>query len=121
MKLIIAGSRGLNPGMYFIDELITLYTGSGDVKVTEVVSGGASGADTSGEAWAMFRSIPVKTFKPNWDQYGKSAGPRRNSTMADYGDVLLLIWDGESRGSASMKREMEKRNKPIWEIVIRKV
>lgn len=38
--------------------------------------------------------------------------------MAEYGDALLLIWDGKSRGNASMKKEMQKQNKPIFEVVL---
>ena len=51
----------------------------------------------------MLRDIPIKRFLPDWDNFGKSAGLRRNDEMSSYADVLLLIWDGESRGSSNMK------------------
>lgn len=116
MKLIIAGGRDQEQVMLqalakSIEEL-----GFGD-QVTEVVSGGATGADALGESWADWWGIPVTKFLPDWASQGKAAGPIRNRQMAEYGDVLILIWDGKSRGSASMKREMEKLGKPIYEVL----
>lgn len=119
MKLIIAGSRDYCLTVGFIDELLMennldeLLT-----DVTEVVSGGANGVDKSGESWADDRDIPIRIFKPDWNMHGKAAGPIRNREMAEYADALLLIWDGKSRGSASMKREMRKLDKPIYEFVM---
>jgi hypothetical protein len=37
--------------------------------------------------------------------------------MADYGDALVLIWDGSSPGSASMKRLAQRRGLPIYEVI----
>jgi hypothetical protein len=71
-------------------------------EITEIVSGMAKGADTIGEKYAYQNSIPVKKFKPKWGKYGKQAGPIRNGEMATYADACIVIWDGESRGSANM-------------------
>jgi hypothetical protein len=49
---------------------------------------------------------------------GKKAGHLRNKQMADHGTHLLLIWDGLSKGSANMKAQMQKVDKPIYEIII---
>lgn len=75
----------------------------------EVVSGHADGADSVGEAYAAKHGIPVADevhddldFHADWDQHGKAAGPIRNEQMAEYGDALLALWDGESPGTRSM-------------------
>ena len=60
----------------------------------------------------------TKTFLPDWKTKGRAAGPIRNKEMAIYADILLLIWDGKSRGSKSMKDEMLKLQKPIYEVII---
>lgn len=60
-----------------------------------------------------------RTFKADWNTYGKTAGPKRNAQMAEYGDALLVIWDGKSRGSANMKSEMLKLGKPVYEVIIK--
>lgn len=122
MKVLIAGSRTLSPSVegiveYLYDSL--LITNGNWESVTEIVSGGAKGVDTSAQRFAEWWEKPFKCFPADWDTYGKSAGHIRNKQMAEYADVLLLIWDGESRGSANMKMNMEKLGKPVHEIIIK--
>lgn len=120
MKLIIAGSRHLNVPLQFIDWCVDLMDIE-DGSIEEVVSGGARGVDKSGEWAADYFDIPVKLFPADWNKHGHAAGPIRNKQMAEYADALLLIWDGESKGSANMKKEMQKLNKPIYEFILKKV
>jgi hypothetical protein len=116
MKVIIAGSRGLLVFSDFIESLCNFHR----ICIEEVVSGTAAGIDKSGEYFAEKYRIPVKKFPANWDKHGKAAGHIRNKEMADYADELILIWDGESRGSANMKENMIKLGKPVYEIILRK-
>jgi len=119
VKLIIAGSRDYNPSISFILESIRFHNLQGAL---EIVSGKSKGVDYVGELFADWVEIPVKPFpveKSDWTKYGKAAGPMRNKQMAKYGDVLLLIWDGKSSGSASMKREMQLQKKPIYEVILK--
>jgi len=129
MKLIIAGSRNITVDSDFIISLCLLFK----IKPQEIVSGTAKGIDKSGEnfyyhmkrngsAILGLHSPPVdkiKRFYPDWNKYNKAAGHIRNKQMAEYADALLLIWDGESRGSANMKENMQKIKKPIYEIILR--
>lgn len=120
MKLIIAGSRTLGQRLEptFIEDLIMeMNIGKPD----EIVSGGASGIDELGESYAIMVDIRIKHFYPDWNTYDKAAGPIRNKQMAEYADALLLIWDGESKGSKSMRNEMRKLNKPVYEVIINKL
>ena len=89
-----------------------------DLEPTTIVCGMAKGIDSSGRAWAKFMLLPWQEFPANWSMYGKGAGHIRNKAMADYADALLLIWDGTSKGSANMKKTMEKLGKPVYEIVL---
>ena len=119
MKLIIAGTRTLSPSLALIEELTSQFKEI--PKITEVVSGKEpKGVDAAGERWAWCNKIPVKEFPADWDKHGRSAGPIRNKQMAKYADALLLIWDGESRGSASMKKYMKEQKKPVWECILRR-
>lgn len=43
------------------------------------------------------------------------------AVVADYADALLLIWDGESKGSANMRSEMLNRRKLVYEVTLRKL
>lgn len=113
MKVIIAGSRTIRD----YREVTKAIEQSG-FEITEVVSGGAMGVDLLGERWARRNGIPVKCFVADWYEYGKSAGPIRNTEMALYADALILVWDGESRGSANMKMNAETVGIKIYEHVL---
>lgn len=113
MKVIIAGSRTLTPTM---DEIQKAVDDSG-FNITELVCGMARGVDKEALKWAKSKSIPVKEFRANWTFYGDSAGPIRNTDMGRYADALILIWDGFSAGSASMKRVMISLKKPYHEVI----
>lgn len=121
MKLIIAGSRVFNFDHDFIHEAIyavnNYQRGGPDL---EIVSGGSKGIDLAARNYAEAWEIPYTEFSADWEANGRAAGPIRNRQMANHGDALLLIWDGESRGSHNMKSEMVKLGKPVYEIIIKK-
>src|SRR6476661_8492494 len=100
MKLIIAGGRDYDVTQQDIQALDTI------PDVTEVVSGGAGGADACGEDWAAMRGIPCKSFRADWLKHGKAAGPIRNRKMAEYADAVVLFPGG--KGTDSMFREATK-------------
>ena len=99
MKTIVAGSRGITDDAPVWAAIASCPWRD---EITEIVSGGARGVDTLGEAWARDHDSPVTRFIADWDQYGGAAGLIRNGEMADYADALILVWDGVSRGSRDM-------------------
>lgn len=118
MKVIIAGGRGFMVSPLYtdaeriaavqdaVDEWQTLH----GARVTEVVSGGATGADHCGELWARKNGLPLTVMPADWRKHGKGAGPRRNREMACVAEGLIAFWNGESRGTADMLRvAREKR------------
>ena len=119
MKTIIAGSRDLPGDEEFIWYVADAITRSGWKKdITEVVSGGARGIDLAGEMYAKEAGYLVKRFPADWATHGKAAGLLRNSGMAKYADALIAIWDGRSRGTAHMIKEMEKQGKRIFTYIV---
>lgn len=110
MKIIIAGGRDLDPE----DVFHSLNWLSYRFEATEIVSGGAKGAEEGGERWAKFYNIPIKRFNANWNQHGRRAGPIRNREMAKYADVAVLFPGG--KGTESMKREAERFGLEIVEL-----
>lgn len=118
MKLIIAGSRTfnyINPS--FLASVLSHI--EIDINDLEIVEGCARGVDWAAGSLAKEDNLKHKDFPADWTKYGKAAGHIRNAEMADYADALLIIWDGESKGSAGMKEQMLKRNKPVYEFVIK--
>lgn len=110
MKLIIAGSRSITDGT-LVSSIIHDF--AYDHKIDEVICGMADGVDLLGLEWAKktghaWREFPVLPSE-KW-----CGGPcQRNQRMADYAREsgnggLLLIWDGESPGSADMLTRAKK-------------
>ena len=109
MKVIIAGSRKVEDYKLVAEAMKRC-----NFKVTEVVSGCATGVDMMGETWARANNLPIKEMPANWYQHGKAAGPIRNREMAEYADAAVIIWDGKSRGTRNMINEMIRKNKPYY-------
>ena len=107
MKLIIAGSREYDRFAHAEKVIARVIAQHGPV--SEIVSGGARGADQLGERYARKHHIPLRQFLPEWDRLGKRAGYVRNEQMANYGDALLVFWDGVSRGTQSMIQLAQQR------------
>ncbi len=125
--VIIAGSRCIKDKQLVFDCIA-----QSKLNITEVVSGKQrtydehkniiGGVDYWGEVWAGEHRVPISGFPAAWGRLGKAAGPIRNGEMARYAKqkegVLLLIWNGKSAGSASMKREAQKVGLPIVEFIV---
>ena len=63
------------------------------------VSGGADGVDTWGLDEARKSGARTRSFLPEWDKYGKSAGFKRNALIVQAVDLVVVFWDGTSKGS----------------------
>ena len=113
VKIVIAGCRdycNYDEAKEYLDDCLADVKSKYDIIS---LSGGASGADKLGERYALENDLLVERFLPEWDKYGKSAGPRRNIRMAENGDLIICFWDGKSRGTKSMIAYAKKYNKPL--------
>ena len=122
MKVIIAGGRDFND----YEKLKKAIAQSG-WDITEVVSGGAKGADSLGERWASDNGVPVKKFPAKWNdltqagsviktnkwkkKYNANAGFFRNEEMAVYADALIAMEGGN--GTADMTKRAKKHKLQI--------
>lgn len=79
MNLLISGSRDWNNE----DKIKTEISKYPDAFI---IVGDCRGADsqTIKVVKELGERYQIKVFKADWAQYGKSAGPRRNSEMLDY-------------------------------------
>lgn len=105
MKCIIAGSRTVTDKEIL---LCALAFCPWTREITEVISGGAAGADALGEEWAKSQKLRIVVMEADWIAYGRTAGPRRNRDMARYAapdGILIALWDGKSRGTENMIKE----------------
>lgn len=134
MRLIIAGSRGIND-MQHLRDALAAWIKHADFpitsNVTEVVSGMCSDSpDMLGIEWAKSMGITVKEMPAEW--LGRdairdpSAGRRRNVAMAKYAvsegahGGLLAVWDGTSPGTKHMINAARSRGLTvfIWKVKV---
>ena len=112
MQLIIAGSRTFTDYQLLCQTLALERS-----RITQVITGGARGADQLGYRWAWKHQVKHQLFRADWEGFGKSAGVRRNHQMAQAGDMLLAFWDGSSTGTRHMISCMQQLGKPV--VVVR--
>lgn len=85
MRVVILGGRDYDlskPHWDFLDKIYEKYP------ISEIIEGGASGADAGGKLWGLRKGVDITEFLCNWVKYSESAGPRRNQRMVDY-----LLWN----------------------------
>lgn len=111
--LVIAGCRDYNnykEAREYIDRLIAEIRKENEIVI---LCGGCRGADTLGERYAKENGFSVRYFLPDWEKYGRAAGPRRNREMAEAADYVICFWDGQSRGTKSMIDFAREMGKPL--------
>lgn len=107
MKIGVVGSRDF-------DDYINLEKELNKIEgITEIVSGGAKGADTLAREFAEKNDIKLTEFKPNYEQYGRGAPIRRNKEIVEYSDQIIAFCDCKSRGTKNTIDIAEKQNKPV--------
>src|SRR6266702_2852882 len=72
MRVIIAGSRGINDYAAVCDAVQR----SG-FTISRVVSGMAAGVDTLAIRYATENALPLDPYPPQWSKWGRSAGYKR--------------------------------------------
>jgi len=114
MNVAIVGSRTIEVNNNTIEELRgKLAIVANGRKIDFLVSGGAKGADELAYRLAKREGIFIKVLFPDWDRYGKSAGYIRNDAIVKESDVLIALWDGESRGTQNTIDTAKKFGKEI--------
>ncbi len=86
--------------------------------VSEIISGGAKGVDTLAEEFADKNKLTKHIIRPNYKKYtGKSAPIIRNKQIIQEADVVLALWDGQSKGTEFSINYAKKLNKEVVVVV----
>lgn len=101
-KVIIAGCRDFSDYDLLREKCLYYLQNIRQTHNVVIVSGHASGADALGERFATEQNFQTIVMLADWDKYGRSAGPKRNTQMAEVADALIAFWDGQSRGTKNM-------------------
>ncbi|MCM1233547.1 MAG: DUF2493 domain-containing protein [Ruminococcus flavefaciens] len=102
-RVIVCGGRDFGDETLLttsLDEILAEYDSF------EIVTGGAKGADSIGDKYAIEHGMQRIVFPAKWDKFGKTAGYIRNAQMLQYAQeetpVVVAFWDGKSRGTKHM-------------------
>lgn len=101
-RVIIAGSRNFNNYELLKKECDAFLSDKKEKYNITIISGGARGADFSGEKYAHDEGFALEIYPADWNKFGKGAGFRRNEQMAEVADALIAFWDGKSHGTKHM-------------------
>ena len=106
VKILVTGSRNLNQAdivwHYFMDRN----------DITEIIHGGASGADLLAEAYAKQNKIKTTIIRPVYPSK-REYYLHRNAEMIGMCDEVVAFWDGKSRGTKFTINYAKKRFKKI--------
>ena len=107
MRVAIVGSRQTSPEM--LEQLLRAIP----PECSEIVSGGAQGADQLAREAAKRLFVPLTEFLPEYDKFGRAAPVRRNQEIAEYCDLLIAVWDGESAGTRDVLIRALRLRRPV--------
>ena len=108
MKTAIIGTRTFEN----YDQLCQII-GNLENKPTEIISGGATGADALAERYATDNNLPLTIHLANWKEYGKAAGPIRNKSIIEECEQLIAFWDGQSKGTNNTIKTAQAKGKTM--------
>lgn len=104
MRVAVIGSRNLR-----VDDLEQYLPEN----VSEIISGGAKGVDTSAAEYAKAHDLKLTTLLPDYRRYGRGAPLKRNVQIAESADLVLAFWDGKSHGTKFVIDHCRKHHLPI--------
>lgn len=115
MKVLVCGGRTWGEYLRDKPEGITIaqrqflwYTLSGfEPAITEVIHGGAKGADRMAAKWAYANGVNETCVRADWNTHGRSAGPIRNQEMLDLEPGVVIAFPG-GKGTADMVTRARK-------------
>lgn len=77
-------------------------------EIGQVVSGGAVGVDRLAAQWARTNGVPLVELLPDYTVHGAGAPHVRNAAIVSRAGLVLVVWDGASRGTLSAARAAAK-------------
>jgi hypothetical protein len=104
MKVIVCGGRDYSDIRNVFLKLDEFHA---DTPISELMQGGAVGADYIAKTWAEARGVIVHTIKADWKKNGRSAGPIRNGEMLKWGPDVVIAFPG-GVGTEDMKSRSKK-------------
>ena len=112
--LLIAGSRDVDAKQAWL-AIDDAYWELPGIAPAILLSGGARGVDTIGEHWwveTMGDKDTIVRILPEWDKLGARAGYVRNVELVERATQAIIVWDGQSKGTAHTLRLVQGKGIP---------
>lgn len=77
-----------------------------------IISGHCRGADIMAEKYAKEREYSLRLFPAKWSEYGRCAGVLRNREIVENSDIIIVFWDGKSKGTKNLIDNAISLSKP---------
>ena len=113
MVVLVCGGRAFNDRELLFGVLDDLHR---KMRLSEIIHGGAAGAEALAGRWAREHGIYARVFKADWEKYGNNAGPIRNALMLENGRPALVVAFPENRGTADMVARARKAGVALMEV-----
>jgi len=103
MKVAVVGSRSIGEA-----DISRYIPPDADL----IISGGAVGVDTLAEKYADERGIKKLILYPDYELYGRNAPLIRDKLIVDHADLVIAVWDGNSKGTEFTISYAKRRGVP---------
>ena len=111
ITVIVTGGRDFTDADMMLDTLAEVERRYGGVSL--IVQGGAPGADTIAATLARMCGISYLTYRADWDEHEKAAGPIRNEKMLNaHPDAIVVAMPG-GRGTADCVRRAQRKGMTV--------
>lgn len=112
-RLLVCGSRGITDKDWIFSQIESYwYEHLACYSDPIMIEGAARGVDLIAKAYAVENNWKVEEYPADWEKHGRGAGYIRNDIMVKAADEVLILWDGESRGTKNDIGLCKKYNKP---------
>jgi hypothetical protein len=117
MNVAIIGSRSFNDEVIFNNIVNSVFKEIGATK--KIISGGAIGADSLAEAFALENNYDFEKFLPEFLNFPPGivnfeAPHARNTLIVENSDIVLAFWDMKSTGTLDTINKGIERDKKIY-------
>ena len=112
-RLLVCGSRGITDKDWIFSQIESYwYEHLACYSDPIMIEGAARGVDLIAKAYAVENDWKVEEYPAEWEKHGRGAGYIRNDIMVKAADEVLILLDGESRGTKNDIDLCKKYNKP---------
>lgn len=104
MRVAVIGSRTFEDYDLIKDTLKCVY-------ITEIISGGDSGADKLAEKYAEEKGVPIRVI-PHTEN-PEQTSINRTYSIINLAQLVIAFWDGKSQGTKDLINYARSKNKQL--------